>query len=1128
MTSDAGGQSQAVGHQPNGNGHKGVRGRLFGSLLAAAVLTILAGAIGLDAFRGMRHTLNDITSTHLPTRVAAYELARQAEAVVAAVPSVAGAPNHAVRETAHHRVRDQAARLGELLGQLSAAPGVDQGLVDIISAEKAALDQTGEMITELARERIDLGLRQEVVLADLTELRDRLSQQVSEPATRVLLRDADEAVDLMFIASADPYPHGLADLRARAEGALQRAYRQAQGLPQSGRVIALLQSVENLGLGPDGLLELRRRDHDIGARIDGLLARHAHLSSRLVMTTQELVLAARAGMDRAAADARSTIDSHSHILVALALLCVAGMGVVMFYVSRRITSRLVALSGAMIEGAGGKPVSIELDGDDEITEMGRALTVFIETRDRAEAALRESEQRFRDVVDASSEWIWEMDADLRFSFVSEGRSQIGAMPVRAMLGAGTADLKDRFGLQADDWSHYQADFLARRAFRGFAYRIPDGTDGWTHIKLSGKPIFAADGAFRGYRGTGIDITAEVEAEERARSAQRRLTDAIENIPEGFVIWDDEGRAILANSRYHSLFPSAARPPARAGAGETVEVEHTGRWLQIREHAMNDGSAVGIYSDITELKLRERALVNSEARAAEANARLLDAIESIPEGFILLDAQERLVLCNSKAIGDLGAITTLAPGTRYADILRDVAAAHWFDDTPERAADWVAEKLNDLRSQTSYEARTRDGRWVAVHHSATGEGGYTVVRHDITELRARQEELSEAKEIAETANQAKTRFLAAASHDLRQPLQALGLFTATLAGKPLAPDAQMIVGKIEASLEALEGLLDALLDISKLDAGIIEPQVSAVSLGSLFDRLAAEFVPLAASRKISLSFRPTRAAVLTDPALLERVLRNLISNALRYTEQGRVLVACRPHGHGLALEVWDTGRGIPPDQLKEIFREFHQLENPQRDRRKGLGLGLAIVERTCALLHHEIDVKSTLGRGSLFRVLLPAAMPRPVPTAARPEPPRAAADMSGRFVIVIDDEPEVCDGLRGLLESWGLEVATADAASTALVELSRVGRTPDAIVADYRLRNRRTGAGAIARIRAQLEWGIPGILITGDTAPERLRQAREHGFPLLHKPVRPDRLRAALEDAFAEGAARRQALVPAEF
>jgi signal transduction histidine kinase/CheY-like chemotaxis protein len=363
--------------------------------------------------------------------------------------------------------------------------------------------------------------------------------------------------------------------------------------------------------------------------------------------------------------------------------------------------------------------------------------------------------------------------------------------------------------------------------------------------------------------------------------------------------------------------------------------------------------------------------------------------------------------------------------------------------------------------------------------------------------------------ADEANRAKTSFLAAASHDLRQPLHAMALFVSALREKSREAETRPIVEHLAASVDALEGLFDSLLDISKLDAGIVKPEMRDFRLQLVFDRVGLDCASEAEGKGLRLRFVPTRAIVRSDPMLLERITRNLVVNAIRYTGVGGVIVGCRRRGGELCLAVYDSGIGVEPQELERIFREFYQIGNPERDRSKGLGLGLAIVERLSGLLGHRVDVASVPGRGSVFSVSVargetPLALADPPSAAETP-----AGNLGGALVVVIDDEEAVREAMREVLQQWDCRPLLASSAEDALEQLASLDSPPRAVIADYRLREEKRGAEAIERIRAACGTDIPGIIITGDTAPDRLREAEASGYHLMHKPVRPVRLRALL-------------------
>jgi signal transduction histidine kinase len=369
-----------------------------------------------------------------------------------------------------------------------------------------------------------------------------------------------------------------------------------------------------------------------------------------------------------------------------------------------------------------------------------------------------------------------------------------------------------------------------------------------------------------------------------------------------------------------------------------------------------------------------------------------------------------------------------------------------------------------------------------------------------------EELGRLYQQLEAANLAKSRFLAAASHDLRQPLHALNLFVTQLRRETDQAEQARLVERIDASVAAMNELFSSLLDISKLDAGVVTPSVSDFPVDDLLKRIEMTFAAAAREKGLRLRVISSQAFIRSDFILLERILLNLVSNAIRYTVGGGVMVGCRRRGDTLRIEVWDSGIGIPEDQRSSIFREFYQLPAAERDRSGGLGLGLAIVDRLCRLLGHPIELISQLGRGSRFVVVV-ATAPRRRLTE---QPLETVTDQTmGKLVLVIDDDALVLDSMRGALKSWGCNVVTASSGAAALACLAELERTPDLIISDYRLADGDNGIRAIERLRKALSAPVPAFLISGDTAPERLREARASGYYLLHKPVLPITLRATI-------------------
>jgi signal transduction histidine kinase/CheY-like chemotaxis protein len=368
-----------------------------------------------------------------------------------------------------------------------------------------------------------------------------------------------------------------------------------------------------------------------------------------------------------------------------------------------------------------------------------------------------------------------------------------------------------------------------------------------------------------------------------------------------------------------------------------------------------------------------------------------------------------------------------------------------------------------------------------------------------------DDLRRQKELAEQASIAKSRFLASTSHDLRQPVHALGMFVGALRQHEMTDEMRRLVEHIDGSVTAMDGLFAALLDISRLDAGVIRSHPASFAIQPVLERICRDQQAEAAEKGLRLVLHSCSAVVRTDPLLLERVLRNLVSNAVRYTDHGRVVVGCR-RGARLGVQVWDTGRGIPPAQQERVFQEFYQMENPERDRTKGLGLGLAIVKRLTVLLDCPLTLRSEPGRGSVFAVEVPYATEAAAATQGS-DPPEAA--LARGLILVIDDESAIQDAMSSLLASWGYAVIAASSCDEMLERISICPDRPLLIISDYRLRAEENGIAVIERLHQEYNEDIPAVLITGDTAPDRLKEAQSSGFPLLHKPVASGKLRAAI-------------------
>ena len=393
-----------------------------------------------------------------------------------------------------------------------------------------------------------------------------------------------------------------------------------------------------------------------------------------------------------------------------------------------------------------------------------------------------------------------------------------------------------------------------------------------------------------------------------------------------------------------------------------------------------------------------------------------------------------------------------------------------------------------------------------------------VQERTAELERLNHELARAKTAAEDANLSKTRFLAAAGHDILQPLNAARLYASSLteSAAEAGPEERIALARnVDASLEAVEEILGALLDISRLDAGATRPEISDFPIQDIFRQLEIEFAPMARAKGLELSFMPTALDIRSDRRLMRRLLQNFVSNAVKYTLRGRVLVGCRRRAGAVRIEVWDTGIGVPEVEQRRIFDEFMRLDAGARAAR-GLGLGLSIVERLGRVLAHPISLRSRLAAGSVFAVEAPLGARGPA-LAAEPsggEPILNNEPLQGLKVLAIDNEPRVLDGMRVLLQKWGCRVATADGLAGALASLAV---RPDVIIADYHL-DEGDGLAAIAALRERLGYLTPAILATADRSPEVRRAAAAAEVALLNKPLKPAPLRAQLARCLALRAA----------
>jgi signal transduction histidine kinase len=421
---------------------------------------------------------------------------------------------------------------------------------------------------------------------------------------------------------------------------------------------------------------------------------------------------------------------------------------------------------------------------------------------------------------------------------------------------------------------------------------------------------------------------------------------------------------------------------------------------------------------------------------------------------------------------------------------------------------LAARLDELEQAKQHLQRLNDQleQRVAERTDALLEANHNLQRQ-IAQRELVEQQLRDARDAAQAANRSKDKYLAAASHDLLQPLNAARLLIATLRERELPATERVLVERTHQALEGAEDLLADLLDISRLDQAAVRPDVAPYRLDELLGPLVSEFQSVAGATGLELRVRFADEAVMTDLRLMTRILRNLLSNACRYTERGGILLAARRRGERLSLEVWDTGRGIAADCLESIFLEFNQLDVGRAADRKGVGLGLAIVERIAHILGYRVQVRSRPGRGSVFSIEVPLSAEKPLPASQVPVQAVTGNPLPGRRLLVIDNELSILQSMAALLGQWGCEVLTATDEAGALDVLQ--GCAPELILADFHLDHGVVGCEVVKHLREHFRQSIPAVIITADRSDQCRRALRKLNAPLLNKPVKPGKLRAVL-------------------
>ncbi len=660
------------------------------------------------------------------------------------------------------------------------------------------------------------------------------------------------------------------------------------------------------------------------------------------------------------------------------------------------------------------------------------------------------------------------------------------------------------------------------------------------------------------------------AREEADTTRHRLVDAIEGIDDGFVLFDRQHRLIQSNSRFRNYWIFCGLDVPAVGTSVTevkrrlkesglIREEHSNednegsvfllsndRWVQMIERPTREGGLVVLYSDVTDVKNSEMA---RRIKALEESERWIRVVtDHVPALIAYVGDDLTIHFCNKVYEGWYGRRGESPLGKRLDDV-----------HSPELYLRLLPQILNVMAGDNvtfEFEETGESGevRYMLRSYVPNFDGhgdivGFFVLIRDITDRRktalaleqaydnlerrvgertaeltglneqlleeineraAVEAPLRDAKLEAERANLSKTKFLAAVSHDLLQPLNAARLFTSALLEQSFGPKAEGLVRSVSTSLDDVENLLGTLVDISKLDAGVIKPDITAFDLRDLLNNIAREFRQMATAEGLELDFVASSAVVSSDSQLLARILRNFLTNAIRYTGMGRILLGCRRQKDAVLIQVWDTGPGIPKDKLTEIFQEFKRIRPSGAQADKGLGLGLAIVDKISRMLGHEVTLHSREGVGSVFSVRVPVGRLRPRRAVEEQNSvPAAAHRLNGAKIWVIDNDHAICRGMKTLLEGWDCRVVTA----SSLPDLERQldpGKAPvDLILADYHLDNDENGVNVVAAINSRRQQPAPVIMITANYTFELKQHIRDQGHLLMNKPVKPLKLRSAL-------------------
>lgn len=786
-----------------------------------------------------------------------------------------------------------------------------------------------------------------------------------------------------------------------------------------------------------------------------------------------------------------------------------------------------------------------------MTELQTSNALLREARGRAETA----HQHLIDAIESISDAFVLFDAGQRILLFNRRFQALwGERQGRIRRGMSLSEMK-RLALGSGLAVEEHGSAEQRRTL----YRLADGR--W--VQVSERPTREGGLVILYTDITEVKNNEMLRREQAVAQKSRLLQRTMDNLSQGVAVINAEGVLELWNGRFlelAGLAPIEAHrpfvevmddselelltPDSRDAFNRPLREREQrladGRVLEVRTHPMPAGGFVNTYTDITERYRYAETLRESERwvrlitdqvpaliayisgdLAYEFTNRVYDEWYGWPRGAMLgqsiqaVHSEEHYRLLEpyiERAFGGESVTFEVAernqagqerymqrsyvpnrqPGGEVAGIfvlIRDIT---------ERRR--TAEALHQAYQNLERRVRERTAELTAVNSQ---------LREEIDERARAEARLREAKREAEQANLSKTKFLAAVSHDLLQPLNAARLFTSALLEQPMPAPGAGLIRNVSNSLEDVESLLGTLVDVSKLDAGVIKPDVGAFAVADLLDNLAAEYRQIAASEGLTLDFVPSSALVKSDTQLLARVLRNFLSNAIRYTASGRVLLGCRRRPSGLSIEVWDTGAGIAESRREEIFQEFKRGAPVRSTQDRGLGLGLAIVEKIVRMLGHRIRVHSREGFGSCFAVEVPYARSVSRVREQSELPPPPGEHLRGARVWVVDNDAAICAGMRTLLEGWGCNVVTALSGEDLARQVDTVQGEADILVVDYHLDNGHTGAELVRELNARRSAPLPVLMITANYSNDLKLQMRELGQVLMHKPVRPMKLKTAM-------------------